>query len=142
MASYYALASQNVMMQHFLTMENEIGSHNKCPKLLKLTGFARWEPRFQAHLGSLHPKCVWNLDHVYLPPQVGSATIGYIDKLFNMYEDDERKDMDNETKGYSTLTMALHEKIFHQFSHLTTCATLFTRLKARSLGNPLESKKT
>ncbi|XP_076903898.1 F-box/FBD/LRR-repeat protein At1g13570-like [Bidens hawaiensis] len=49
-ASYYALASQNILLQQMLTMDNEIGSHNKCPKLLKLSDFARWEPRFRAHL--------------------------------------------------------------------------------------------
>ncbi|XP_076924608.1 uncharacterized protein LOC143587102 [Bidens hawaiensis] len=69
-------------MQKMLTMDNEIRSHNKYPKLLKLFDFAIWEPRFRSHLGSLHPECVRHLDVEYLPPQVGNATIRYSEKLF------------------------------------------------------------
>ncbi|XP_076912303.1 single-strand DNA endonuclease 1-like [Bidens hawaiensis] len=141
-ASYYALASQNALMQQMLTMDNEIGSHNKFPKLLKLSDFARWEPRFNAHLGSVHPSSVRFLDEVYAAPLVGSDNLGWTPKEFKHYEAQEIKDFESETKAYSTLTMALPEQIFYQYSTIKTCASLCATLKTRSLGNTLESKKT
>ena len=77
MAGMYALASQNMMMQQMMQMDNEIGSHTKCPKLMKFSDFAKWEPRFRAHLGSVHPECSSSLDVLYIVPMIGDETTGY-----------------------------------------------------------------
>ena len=91
MAGMYALASQNMIMQQMLQMDNEIGSHTKCPKLMKFSDFAKWEPRFRAHLGSVHPECSSCLDELYTVPMIGDETTGYTKKAPSQYSLEEKK---------------------------------------------------
>lgn len=77
MPSFYALASQNVFMQLMLHLDTEIGSHSKCPRLMKFCGFAKWEPRFRAHLGSIHSDSSMCLDDEYIAPLIRDGTIGF-----------------------------------------------------------------
>lgn len=66
MSYYYALTSQNAMMQQMLNYDTEIGSHAKTPNLNYLCDFSKWDLRFKAHLRAAHPECIQSLEHTYI----------------------------------------------------------------------------
>lgn len=101
MAGYYALASQSMLMQHMLHLR----SHSKYPRLMKFSEFAKWEPRFRAHLGFVHSDCSRCLDDVYITPLLGNETSSYEPNALSVYTQDEKKVLEIETKAYATLTM-------------------------------------
>lgn len=78
-------------MQQMMNLDAEIGSYSKCPILMKMSDYFKWEPRFRAYCGFVHPDCTRSLDNVYTLPKFGDPTASYTEKHFESYTVEENK---------------------------------------------------
>ena len=115
-----------------LALENEMGTANKPPKLLKMEDYPAWVARFETYVQAVNYDAWLAVEEEYLIPrnETGEPT-----RLSQIAEGDKPAYM-REKRMLNLLQQAIKEEIFQMLQHNGSCSSIWNALQQKDRGNP------
>ena len=123
-----------------MSLDLEIGTPTKPPRLMSLTQYPTWRPRFESYIQMNDHNLMIAYEDGYVTPMQESFR-GLIVKSLSHMSAEEVEKYQLEKKAYAALTMGLTNEIFHGFRQHKTAKALWDALQNRYEGND-ELKKS
>ncbi|KAD4180306.1 hypothetical protein E3N88_28897 [Mikania micrantha] len=123
-------------LSNLLSLDNEIGTGTKPPRLVSGDNFQDWKFRFQSFIKYTDPKLWRSIEEGPFVPSFQSELNGpLVPKDPELYTDNDILMMEKDEKAYASITMALSTDVAHGFKEHKTAKELWNALVERFEGN-------